>query len=199
MISTRTDTGRRVLLSRLARRYAEDARLAHLRVGASRVVPGSGAIRPKCIFVGEAPGAREDKLGRPFCGPSGAFLDELLASINLDRGKVYITNVVKFRPPANRDPTDDEMHTSYPYLRREMQILGLPPVVALGRHARGTLTGALKGHPVGRWTWMHVDGVRVPLLPLHHPAFGIYQRANRPMMFEHFKAILEEVSWYEAK
>jgi uracil-DNA glycosylase family 4 len=172
--------------------YAADVRFAQVRAEADGVlVKGNGPTRPRLMFVGEAPGAREASLRRPFVGASGKFLDELLASVGIDRSEVFITNVVKYRPRQNRNPTDAECQAGIDYLRREHVALGLPPIVMLGKHARNTLTGALSGHPVGEWIWMdRGNGRGYGLLPLHHPAYGIYQRANRPMMFEQFKAVL---------
>jgi uracil-DNA glycosylase family 4 len=141
------------------------------------------------MFIGEAPGAREAKLRKPFVGLSGEFLNEMLASVGIERSEVFITNVVKYRPLSNRDPEDAEVWAGIPYLRMEHRILGRPPMVFLGRHARNTLTGQLKGHPVGKWFWAEMDG-GFPVLPLHHPAYGIYQKSNRPMMMQQFQAVL---------
>lgn len=153
------------------------------------LVPGDGPMTPRLMFVGEAPGAREAKLRKPFVGASGELLDEMLASVDVARSEVFITNVVKYRPWQNRDPEDDEVHAGYAYLVAEHLLLGRPPVVVLGRHARNALGGALSGHAIGQWLWMQHNG-GYPLLPLHHPAYGLYQRAHRPMMFEQFKAVL---------
>jgi uracil-DNA glycosylase len=190
----RSSAGRRILLNRLYAAYAYDLNFMHLR---ERVVKGAGPTYPKLMFVGEAPGENEAKKGIPFIGASGQFLNELLGSVGLDRSEVFITNCVKLRPPGNRDPTDKERHDSIPYLRKEHDILGRPPIVMLGKHARkatallrrGTVIG--EDMVVGEWIWMEARGGGYPMLPLHHPAYGIYQRANRPMMFEQFKAVLQ--------
>lgn len=187
-----SEAGRRVLLRRLYAQYASDRAFATVRAEAGGVmVPGDGPVRPRLMFIGEAPGAREAKLRRPFVGASGQLLDEMLGSVGLSREDVFVTNVVKYRPKANRDPNDAEVHAAYPYLKAEHRILGRPPMVVLGRHARNALTGELAGHPIGEWIWMQGPVHGYPLLPLHHPAYGIYQRANRPMMFEQFRAVLE--------
>lgn len=191
-------TARRVLLNRLYDEYAADPSFVHMSVRARGVVRGDGPTDPRLMFVGEAPGAQEDKQGRPFVGASGQFLNELLASVGLKREQVFVTNAVKFRPTdgrtRNRIPSDDERWNSLPYLRREHRIVGLPPIVMLGTTAQRAIerldNRSLKmplGITRGEWFWMS-DGY--PVLPLYHPAYGIYQKANRPMMFEMFKAVL---------
>ena len=185
-----SEAGRRLLLNRLYRRYADDPQFARVRAEAKKVlVPGDGPMNPRLMIIGEAPGAREAQLRKPFVGASGEFLAEMMASVGLEREEVFITNVVKYRPWNNRDPEHDERLAGLAYLRSEHQLLGRPPMVLLGSHARKTLRGPLEGHPIGHWLWMSWDG-GYPLLPLHHPAFGIYKRSNRPMMMQQFRAVL---------
>lgn len=187
-----SQAGKRVRLNRLYAEYAEDKRFVHLRAEDNPLVPGDGPTDPCIMFVGEAPGAREARMRKPFVGASGAFLDELLASVDLPRDKVFITNVVKYRPPNNRDPWDEEVKAGIGYLRWEHRILGCPPIVMLGKHARKTVEHGYKlpeGLVIAQWFWMEADG-GFPVLPLYHPAYGIYQRANRPIMFEQFREVL---------
>lgn len=189
-----SEAGRRILMRRLYMKYAEDRAFMRVRSEADGVmVPGDGPIRPRLMFVGEAPGAREAKLRRPFVGASGELLGDMLKSVFIARSEVFVTNVVKYRPLGNRDPSEEEVYAGLPYLRREHRILGRPPMVLLGKHAKNTLGGALNGWPVGKWFWMEADG-GFPVLPLHHPAYGIYQRSHRPMMFQQFRAVLEPPS-----
>lgn len=186
-----SQAGRRALLRRLYREYETDVAFSRVRLEAGGVlVPGDGPIDPRLAFVGEAPGAQESKVRKPFVGASGAFLQEMLEHVGLSREEVFITNVVKYRPRRNRDPETAEVHAGIPYLRRELRLLGMPPLVMLGKHARDTLTGELEGWPIGKWFWADWDG-GFPVLPLHHPAYGLYQRSNRPKMFEQFRAVLE--------
>ena len=98
-------------------------------------VPGEGNPNAKIVFIGEAPGAQEDKLGRPFVGASGKFLDEMLSSIGLERSDVFITNIVKFRPPGNRDPRPDEIKACLPWLVKQLRVIDPAVVVFLGRHS----------------------------------------------------------------
>jgi DNA polymerase len=187
-----TQAGRRVRLNRLYAEYDADPRFAHLRTEGNLLVPGDGPTDPRLMFVGEAPGKREAALRRPFVGASGDFLAELLDSVGVTRAEVFITNVVKYRPPMNRDPFEEEVKAGYGYLRREHRALGMPPMVVLGKHARRTVEVGYKlpyGMVIGRWFWMEADG-GFPVLPLYHPAYGIYQRSNRPMMFQQFAAVL---------
>ncbi|MBN1152465.1 MAG: uracil-DNA glycosylase, partial [Dehalococcoidia bacterium] len=120
------------LLTELCRQMASchECGLAQQR---TQVVPGEGAEDAKIVFIGEAPGYHEDRLGRPFVGPAGAFLDELLALAGLSRESVYIANVIKCRPPGNRDPLPGEMLACKPWLDRQLAIIKPKVVVTLGR------------------------------------------------------------------
>src|SRR3989440_13042038 len=103
--------------------------------GRTKAVPGGGSPHAKILFIGEGPGFHEDKQGRPFVGPAGQFLDELLASINLKRSDVFITNVVKCRPPENRDPESEEIAACNDYLDRQIAAINPPVIVTLRRHS----------------------------------------------------------------
>ena len=188
-----SEAGLRVQLRRLYADYARDRRLTKVRAEAGDVlVPGDGPVRPRLFFVGEAPGAHEAAQRRPFVGASGALLNEMLVSVGIERSEVFITNVVKYRPKDNRDPDDSEIIAGMRYLRQEHRILGCPPMVVLGKHARKSAEWGYRlphGLVIGEWSWMGGDG-GFPVLPLYHPAYGIYQRSNRPVMFEQFKAVL---------
>lgn len=200
MVNLASETGRRVALNRLYAAYGADPAFTHPLTHARRVVKGEGPTFPRLVFIGEAPGANEDRQGKPFIGASGRLLNEMLASVGIRRDEVFITNTVKIRPTnsngGNRPPTDEEKAASIPYLRKELRILGYPPLVVLGKHAQGAMAHVSPagtrlgdqslGMKIGEWT----TALGMPMLPLHHPAYGLYQRANRPMMFEMFKAVL---------
>jgi len=133
-------------------------------------VPGEGPFDPDIMFVGEGPGFHEDKQGRPFVGQAGRFLEELITSIGMRRDQVYITNVVKCRPPENRDPAPNEMAACAPYLDRQMAILSPKIIVTLGRysmarHFPGQSITRIHGQPKR-------EGNRF-ILPLFHPAAGL--------------------------
>ncbi len=107
----------------------------------TKAVPGEGNSRAKLLFIGEGPGGQEDKQGRPFVGPSGHFLEELLASINLKRSDVFITNVVKCRPPENRDPLPNEIEACSDYLDRQIAAIDPQVIVTLGRFSMAKFFG----------------------------------------------------------
>ena len=101
----------------------------------TRGVPGEGNPDADMLFIGEGPGQKEDELGRPFVGPAGRLLEELLQHIGLTRNDVYIANVIKHRPPGNRDPLPDEVEACWPYLKRQIETIQPQVIVLLGRHA----------------------------------------------------------------
>jgi uracil-DNA glycosylase family 4 len=159
--------------------------------GATRMVPGEGSASAEVMFVGEAPGANEDEQGRPFVGRAGQLLDELLAEAGLDRGAVYITNVLKARPPRNRDPRPDEVAHSMPWLERQLELVAPRLVVPLGRHALvhfvpAAKISALHGRVVhaGRWA----------LYPMYHPAAALRSRALRETLFADARRLPEALA-----
>jgi uracil-DNA glycosylase len=150
---------------------------------ASRCVPGEGNPCAAVVFVGEAPGATEDSLGRPFVGRAGRLLDELLEAAGLTREQVWITNVVKARPPKNRDPRAPEIGHWMPFLERELEIIAPRYVVPLGRHALKHFAPAAK---IGEVHGTLVDG---RLFPLYHPAAAMYNQTLRATLFEDARAL----------
>src|SRR5512137_1912932 len=112
--------------------HCHDCELAKTR---TRVVPGEGPEKADILFIGEAPGYHEDQQGRPFVGPAGQFLEELLASINLKRGQVYIANVIKCRPPGNRDPLPAEIQNCQQWIERQIALIHPKMIVTLGRYS----------------------------------------------------------------
>ncbi len=160
-------------------------------------VIGEGSHDTHIIFVGEAPGEKEALSARPFCGRSGKLLDEMLASIGLDREKVYIGNLVKDRPPENRDPTPEEIELYAPFLDRQIEIIKPQVVVMLGRYSMNYLFGkaGIKDmlQPISKMHGQLFDGDfgygPVKLLPLYHPAVGLYNPNMKVVMFEDFKKL----------
>src|SRR3979409_247081 len=147
-----------------------------LHRSARQAVPGEGSPESGIFFPGEAPGYNEDLQGRPFVGAAGQLLDELLSDIGLARSKVFITNVVRHRPPENRDPLPDEVVACDVWLRRHLEVLKPKVIVTLGRHAMGKF---LPGEAISR---IHgrprkVDGLTI--FPVYHPAAALPQRALR--------------------
>ena len=165
-------------------------------------VPGEGRLDADIMFVGEAPGAQEDEMGRPFVGAAGKLLTELIESIGLKREDVYITNVIKCRPPNNRDPTDKEIEACSPYLIRQIQLIKPKIIVALGRHAGRFLfnNAGLKWRNMmvmhGRVYDVELFGVKTKLLATYHPAAALYYPKLRPKLEEDFqllKKLYEEI------
>jgi uracil-DNA glycosylase family 4 len=150
---------------------AEAARCAACRLaaGRSRVVFGEGSASPIVLVVGEGPGAEEDATGRPFVGPAGRLLDRMLESIGLSRTtNVYIANVVKCRPPMNRDPAPDEQAACRGFLRKQAALLRPSYVLCLGRVAAQALTGSKDGINRLRGRWLEFEGL--PLIATFHPS-----------------------------
>ena len=160
----------------------------------TRAVPGEGPIDAEIMLIGEGPGFHEDRQGRPFVGPSGQFLQELLASIGLQRSQVYITNVVKCRPPNNRDPQPNEIEACMPYyLDRQIDLIDPKVIVTLGRFSMskffpGKSITRIHGQPKR-------EGNRI-IFPMFHPAAALHQPHYREMIEQDIlkvPALLEEL------
>lgn len=157
-----------------------------LHRSARQAVPGEGSAESGIFFLGEAPGYNEDVQGRPFVGAAGQLLDELLAGIGLDRSKVFITNVVRHRPPENRDPLPDEVAACDMWLRRHLEVLRPQVIVTLGRHAM------YKFFPTESISRIHgkprpSDGLTI--FPIYHPAAALHQPALRTALASDFTAL----------
>lgn len=163
----------------------------------TKVVFGSGNSDAGLMFVGEAPGAEEDKTGLPFVGRAGKFLGELLEGIGMSRDDVFIANVLKCRPPGNRDPQPEEIETCRPWLETQVELIQPRVIGTLGNFATKLLTGQPTGITKVRGTAQHhtLGGRSVLLLPLFHPAAGLRTRQVADQLREDFKlipALLEE-------
>lgn len=154
---------------------------------AKNPVPGAGSERASVMFVGEGPGEKEDEQGVPFVGSAGKLLDELLSSIDLKREEVYIANVVKHRPPGNRDPKPEETEACWPYLTKQIEIIQPKLIVCLGRHS---LARFLPN--VGPISQLHGRAFKrggQAYMALYHPAVALYNGSYRTTLFEDFKKI----------
>jgi uracil-DNA glycosylase family 4 len=173
-------------LAKIAEAIVADEITSHLKATATQLVFGVGSPEAQIVFVGEAPGKNEDLKGEPFVGAAGKFLDEMLVSIGLRRPDVYITNIVKYRPPENRDPTLEEIQEFIPYLQRQMKVIEPKLVVLLGRHSMSVFLPELKisqahGKPYRRGGQVY--------LPLFHPAAALYNGGMRQTLLSDFALI----------
>jgi DNA polymerase len=157
----------------------------------TQLVPGVGPASASIVIVGEAPGAKEDAAGVPFVGAAGKFLDSLLAEAGIARDDVFITNVVKARPPKNRDPKRDEVAHHWPWLEAQLDIISPRLLVPLGRHALARFAPEAKISEV-HGTVVDAGGRR--LFPLYHPAAALYNGGLRATLVEDARALGRELS-----
>ena len=185
----------------LAAIAAEVARCRKCQLGSSRTnsVPGEGSPCAKIMFVGEAPGADEDAQGRPFVGRAGQLLDKIIAACGLRREEVFIGNILKCRPPENRDPRPEEIINCLPYLQMQIEAINPEIIVALGGHAAKTLLNTPK--PIGQLRGQfqeYYGGIGRPpvkLMATFHPAYLLrsYTEQNRRYVWEDMKKVLTEL------
>jgi DNA polymerase len=170
-----------------------------LYIGTRNGVPGEGSAQAEVMFIGEAPGYHEDRQGRPFVGPAGAFLNELLASVGLDRSTVFITNVIKHRPPENRDPLPEEIAACADYLGRQIEAINPKVIVTLGRYSMARFFPSAKISQIHGQAKV-IDGRLV--VAMYHPAAALHQAALRQTVVDDFKraipAALSEAKRLEA-
>jgi uracil-DNA glycosylase len=179
-------------LEAFARQVAGCTR-CRLHEGRTQVVFGVGDPHADLMFVGEAPGFHEDKQGYPFVGQAGKLLDKLLAGIGLERSQVYIANVIKCRPPGNRDPVPDEKEACEPYLFRQVELIRPKVIATLGNHATKQLSGKETGitRVHGQEQQIHVGSFDVLLYPLYHPAAALYTPAMLTVLEQDFARLPE--------
>lgn len=157
-----------------------------LHFSRKRAVPGEGPLQSKIMFIGEAPGFYENEQGRPFVGAAGNFLNELLAKIGLKREQVFITNVVKCRPPKNRDPQPEELAACSDYLERQIEAINPRVIVTLGRYSMARFLPMVKISEVhGQATWVHGRMI----VAMYHPAAALHQPSLRPTLESDFMKI----------
>jgi len=174
-------------LNNIAAQIVADKVCPDLAAQATQLVFGDGSPDAELVFVGEAPGKNEDAQGKPFVGAAGKFLNEMLQGIGLAREDVYITNIVKYRPPNNRDPLPEEKAAFLPFLRQQIDIIQPKLIITLGRHSMDALLppglkiSQCHGEP--RKCQGHV------YLPLYHPAAALYNGAMRQTLIDDFAKI----------
>jgi len=168
-----------------------------LKRTANNTVFADGVAEGRVMLIGEAPGRDEDRIGKPFVGRAGQLLDKMLASIGLDRQKnAYITNVINWRPPDNRDPSPEEAAACLPFLRRHIELARPKVIILLGavaaRHVVGVSDGIMKLR--GRWMEYRVGDAMVPLMPTLHPAYLLRQPAHKKLAWRDLQAVRERMA-----
>jgi len=180
-------------LDDIKQKILDDKVTPQLAKGATQLVFGVGNPEADIVFIGEAPGKNEDLKGEPFVGAAGKFLDEMLAMIDLKRSDIYITNIVKYRPPDNRDPSPAEKTAFMPYLESQLEVIQPKLVVTLGRHSLNCFLPDLSISQVHGQPKRYQGTV---YLPLFHPAAALYNGAMRQTLVDDFAlvpAIIEKI------
>lgn len=182
-----------------------NCRKCKLHESRKKPVPGEGNVNSLVVFIGEAPGEKEDESGRPFVGPAGKLLTELIESIGYRREDFYITNIVKCRPPSNRDPEEDEINACLPYLLRQLELIKPKVIIALGRHAARLLfhlsglkwINMTRNH--GEIYYGKIRGLSVKIVPTYHPASALYNPQLKHVLEEDFKNAIKKAIDEELK
>ena len=163
-----------------------------LKKTATQLVFSDGNPKSNVMIIGEAPGAEEDRLGKPFCGASGKLLDKMLASINLDRNTVYITNVIPWRPPGNRTPNENEINLMKPFLMRHIEIVAPKMLVCVGGSASKAILDIEGGILRYRGVWKEIklsNSLVIPIIPTLHPAYLLRAPNQKKLAWEDLKSI----------
>lgn len=204
-------TNKQQLLDELREKILRDKVTPELKKTATQLVFGEGSPDAQLLFIGEAPGKNEDLQGKPFIGAAGKFLNEMLAMVDLKREDVYITNIVKYRPPNNRDPLPDEKAAFLPYLQTQLEIIQPKVVVTLGRHSMNCFLPDLQISKIhGQPKRIRINmrnqaerikqgetgvspesshGVAIVIMPLFHPAAALYNGGMRQTLIDDFAKI----------
>lgn len=174
-------------LDKIKEQILSDKVCPDLAATATQLVFGDGSANAQIVFVGEAPGKKEDEQGLPFVGAAGKFLNEMLDKIGLKRSDIYITNIVKYRPPNNRDPLPDEKSAFLPYLKKQLDVIKPKLVVTLGRHSMEVLLP--EGLSISKVHGQPKRYNKQVYLPLFHPAAALYNGGLRETLIQDFMKI----------
>lgn len=171
--------------------------LCKLAKSRKNVVPGEGPLTSRIMFIGEAPGFHENEQGKPFVGAAGHFLDELLEQTGVKRSEVFITNVIKCRPPSNRDPEEEELLACRAYLDAQIKVINPEIIVTLGRFSMGMYfengkISAIHGHPKRLKE-------NLLIVPMYHPAAALHQPALRNVLLEDFRKLKDLLNHFDVK
>ena len=172
-----------------------------LKKTATQLVFSDGNPKSQVMIIGEAPGAEEDRRGIPFCGASGQLLDKMLNSINLDRNKVYITNVIPWRPPGNRTPNENEISLMKPFLIRHIEIISPKLLVAVGGSAAKAILNIEGGILRHRGVWKEMilrNGLEIPIIATLHPAYLLRAPNQKKLAWEDLKLIRSKLEEFNA-
>ncbi|MDX2494774.1 MAG: uracil-DNA glycosylase [Desulfuromusa sp.] len=169
-----------------------DCRLCPLAENRNNIVFGAGSPQARLVLVGEAPGREEDETGIPFVGEAGRLLEKILLGMHLSRDEVYICNVLKCRPPDNRDPQPDEIAACEPFLKQQLALIQPEVIVTLGRFAAQELLKTTK--PIGklRGQWHEYEGI--PLMPTFHPAYLLRNPSGKRPVWEDMKQVMQRLN-----
>ncbi len=187
-------------IDELKKKIIENNICPDLAAQATQLVIGDGNLDADIVFIGEAPGKNEDEQGLPFVGAAGKFLNEMLAAAGMERSDVYITNVVKYRPPNNRDPLPEEKAAFLPYLLRQLEIINPKAIVTLGRHSMeyflpDARISQIHGHAVRKKVVYHDKTEHDWLIiPLYHPAAALYNGGMRQTLIDDFVRVPEIIA-----
>ncbi|NTU42515.1 MAG: uracil-DNA glycosylase [Nitrospirales bacterium] len=198
--SPTTQAGDRPSALQALREEIGDCRRCGLCAGRSNIVFGEGSPEARIMFIGEAPGREEDNQGRPFVGEAGQLLTRLIEKMGFQRGDVYIANIVKCRPPENRDPHGDEIAACLPFLRKQIEICSPEVIVSLGKIATHTLLGLKESmarfsitKTRGRFYEYQAENRTIPLMPTFHPAYLIRNPKEKWLTWEDALAVLKRL------
>ena len=166
-----------------------------LKKNANNIVFGDGNINAKIMIIGEGPGAQEDAEGKPFVGRAGKLLDKMLESIHLNRTKVYISNVVNYRPPANRRPTEEEIARYHPYLKSHIEIVNPKILILLGSTALNAIIGNIEviSRARGKWLQKEIGTVKPWIIASFHPAFLMRQPEQKKLAWIDLKMVRDKI------
>jgi len=181
---------KQVLLEQIKADIIKNNVCPNLAREATNLVMGDGDIDADIVIIGEAPGKKEDESGLPFMGAAGKFLNEMLGSVGIERKDVYITNIVKYRPPNNRDPLPEEKSAFWPYLVRQLDVIKPKIVVTLGRHSMEYFLPEQKISLIhGQPKRISFGDIKLVVVPLYHPAAALYNGSMRATLIEDFNKL----------
>jgi len=178
------------------RSYMSDFKGCELHKSSTNMVFSDGNPKSEIMLIGEAPGHDEDIQGKPFVGRSGKLLDKMLEAIELNREKVYIANIIPWRPPSNRRPTDEEIEICLPFIKKHIELIKPKALMLLGSTATFALLKNTEGITKirGKWVDLNLNNISVPTLPTFHPAFLLRQPAQKKHVWEDLKSLKNKVS-----